>query len=155
MIMKSKSKSCFTKHKNTTLLCHCYGPCIYHFWRFCFTYPRGFRGVDLFNSDNQIQVKNWLCHPYFYHISAKFGMCIEQGRIQGGGRTRRAPPPPLKLEKYDFFVVKSWFFTRNTSKIFAPPSAIGKKKFFWRKIVIFHTKYPKNFRTSLRSAQFF
>ena len=26
---------------------------------------------------------------------------------------------------------------------------------FWRKIVIFHTKYPKNFRASLRSAQFF
>jgi hypothetical protein len=26
---------------------------------------------------------------------------------------------------------------------------------FWRKIVIFHTKYPTNFRASLRSAQFF
>ena len=26
---------------------------------------------------------------------------------------------------------------------------------FWRKIVIFHTKYPKNVRASLRSAQFF
>jgi hypothetical protein len=26
---------------------------------------------------------------------------------------------------------------------------------FWRKIVIFHTKYPKHFRASLRSAQFF
>jgi hypothetical protein len=45
----------------------------------------------------------------------------------GGGRTRRAPPP-LKLEK-------------NMN--------------FWRKIVIFHTKYPNNFRASLRSAQFF
>jgi hypothetical protein len=33
-----------------------------------------------------------------------------------GGRTRRAPPPK-----------------------------IGKNKIFWRKIVIFHTKYPKNF----------
>jgi hypothetical protein len=77
-----------------------------------------------------------------------------QGRIQGGrgGRTRRAPP--LKLEKIWFFVVKSWFFTRNTSTIFAPPSAIGKNKIFWRKIVIFHTKYPQNFRASLRSAQF-
>ena len=44
-----------------------------------------------------------------------------QGRIQGGGgggggRTRRAPP--LKLVKISFF---------------------------WRKIVIFHMKYPKNF----------
>jgi hypothetical protein len=45
-----------------------------------------------------------------------------------GGRTRRAPPPPPK---------------------------IGKNMIFWRKIVIFHTKYPKNFRASLRSAQFF
>ena len=40
----------------------------------------------------------------------------------GGGRTRRAPPPK-----------------------------IGKNKIFWRKIVIFHTKYPNNFRVSLRN----
>jgi hypothetical protein len=45
---------------------------------------------------------------------------------------------------------KSWFFTRNTPKIFAPPSAIGKNMIFWRKIVIFHTKYPKNVRAFLR-----
>jgi hypothetical protein len=45
--------------------------------------------------------------------------------------------------------------TRNTPTIFAPPSVIGKNMIFWRKIVIFHTKYPKNFRSSLRSAQFF
>jgi hypothetical protein len=32
----------------------------------------------------------------------------------------------------------------------APPK-IGKNKKFWRKIVIFHTKYPKNFRASLRN----
>jgi hypothetical protein len=32
----------------------------------------------------------------------------------------------------------------------APPK-IGKNKIFWRKIVIFHTKYPKNFRASLRN----
>jgi hypothetical protein len=32
---------------------------------------------------------------------------------------------------------------------------IGKNMIFWRKIVIFHTKYPKHFRASLRSAQFF
>ena len=32
---------------------------------------------------------------------------------------------------------------------------IGKYMIFWRKIVIFHTKYPQNFRASLRSAQFF
>ena len=39
----------------------------------------------------------------------------------GGGRTRR--PLPLKLKKIWFFGVKSWFFTRNTPKIFAPSSA--------------------------------
>jgi hypothetical protein len=76
-------------------------------------------------------------------------------RAGGRVRTRRPPPPPLKLEKIWSFGVKSWFFTRNTPTIFAPPSAIGKNMIFWRKIVIFHTKYPKNFRASLRSAQFF
>jgi hypothetical protein len=30
-----------------------------------------------------------------------------------------------------------------------------KNMIFWRKIVIFHTKYSKNFSASLRSAQFF
>jgi hypothetical protein len=35
-----------------------------------------------------------------------------------------------------------------------PPKKIGKNKIFLRKIVIFHTKYPNNFRASLRSAQF-
>jgi hypothetical protein len=32
---------------------------------------------------------------------------------------------------------------------------IGKNMIFWRKIVIVHTKYPNNFRASLRSAQIF
>ena len=32
---------------------------------------------------------------------------------------------------------------------------IGKNMIFWRKIMIFHTKYPKRFRASLRSAQSF
>jgi hypothetical protein len=38
---------------------------------------------------------------------------------------------------------KSSFFTRITPTIFAPPFAIGKNMIFGRKIVIFHTKYPK------------
>ena len=46
------------------------------------------------------------------------------GADPGGGHTRRPSPPPLKLEKI-------WFF--------------------WRKIMIFHTKYPKHFRASLRN----
>jgi hypothetical protein len=32
----------------------------------------------------------------------------------------------------------------------APPK-IGINVIFWHKIVIFHTKYPKNFRASLRN----
>jgi hypothetical protein len=36
-----------------------------------------------------------------------------------------------------------------------PPKIEKNVIFFWRKIVIFHTKYPKKFRASLRSAQFF
>jgi hypothetical protein len=36
----------------------------------------------------------------------------------------------------------------------APPK-IGKNMIFLRKIVIFHTKYPNNFRASIRSAHFF
>jgi hypothetical protein len=32
----------------------------------------------------------------------------------------------------------------------APPK-IRKNMIFWRKMVIFHTKYPNNFRASLRS----
>jgi hypothetical protein len=35
------------------------------------------------------------------------------------------------------------------------PAKIGKNMIFLHKIVIFNTKYPKKFRTSLRLAQFF
>ena len=35
------------------------------------------------------------------------------------------------------------------------PPKIGEKMIFWRKIVIFHTKYPKIVLASLRSAEFF
>ena len=55
-----------------------------------------------------------------------------QGRIQGGGGAPGAPPPPPP----------------------PPPPKIGKNMIIWRKIVISHTKYPKHFRASLRSAQF-
>ena len=60
-----------------------------------------------------------------HNFNKNFIIHHDQGRIQGG-RTRRAPP--LKLEKIWFFGVKSWFFTRNTPKIFAPPSA--RRNFF-------------------------
>jgi hypothetical protein len=32
-----------------------------------------------------------------------------------------------------------------------PPLKLEKIRFFWRKTVIFLTKYPKNFRASLRN----
>jgi hypothetical protein len=57
-----------------------------------------------------------------------FVLCTLQGRIHGwGGGAHPARAPPK----------------------------IGKNMIFWRKIVIFHTKYPNNFRASLHSAQFF
>ena len=48
-----------------------------------------------------------------------------QGRIQRGAHPARAPPK------------------------------IGENMIFWHKIVIFHTKYPKHFRASLRNWNFF
>jgi hypothetical protein len=83
-------------------------------------------------------------------------MMVNYNLIKGGSRGGAHPaPPPLKLEKIRYFGVKSWIFTRNTPKMFAPPSAIGKHMIYWRKIVIFHTKYPTTFHASLRWAQFF
>ena len=69
---------------------------------------------------------------YFFKINTSFrrsmliSFWIDAPGTDPGGRTRR--PSPLNLETI-------WFS--------------------WRKIVIFHTKYPNNFRASLRSAQFF
>ena len=48
----------------------------------------------------------------------------QTGADSGGGTHPVRAPPPLKLEK---------------------------NMIFWRKIVIFHTKYPKNVRASLRN----
>ena len=45
---------------------------------------------------------------------------MSQGQIQGEGAPGARPYPTIG--------VKSWFFTRNTSKIFAPPSA--RRNFF-------------------------
>ena len=54
-------------------------------------------------------------------------ICKYQRRIQVVGGAPGACPPKIG-KKYDFFGVKSWFFTRNTPKHFAPPSA--RRKFF-------------------------
>ena len=79
-----------------------------------------------------------------------------QGRIQGGRGTRRAPPPPPKIGKNMIFWRKIVIFHTKYPQNFRASLCIWKKSdFFWRKIVIFHTKYPNIFRASLRSAHFF
>ena len=63
----------------------------------------------------------------------------------------------LMAEKY--ISLSCYLYTRGGSsgapQAPPPPPKIGKNMIFWRKIVIFHMKYPNNFRASLRSAQFF
>jgi hypothetical protein len=71
-----------------------------------------------------------------------------------GGEAHPARAPP-KIGKNMIFWRKIVIFHTKYPKISAPPSAIGKNMIFCRKIVIFHTKYPKIFRVSLRSARFF
>jgi hypothetical protein len=70
-----------------------------------------------------------LMHIHYYSCCILSILGQIQGRIQGGGGGGGAPG--------------------------ARPPKIGKNMICWRKIVIFHTKYPKNFRASLRSAHFF
>ena len=61
-------------------------------------------------------------------------MKLRPGADSGGGawfftrNTSKIFAPPSEIEKIWFFGVKSWFFTRNTPKIFAPPSA--RRNFF-------------------------
>ena len=42
-----------------------------------------------------------------------------------------------------------WPDVHKQGRIQGGPPKIGKNMIFWRKIVIFHTKYLKNFRASL------
>jgi hypothetical protein len=58
---------------------------------------------------------NFRRETLFHSIVIDLIICL-QGRIQGGGGGAPGARPPK----------------------------IGKNKIFWRKIVIFHTKYPKN-----------
>ena len=106
-------------------------------------------------------VKSWFSHEIPQKCS-RLPPQLEKIRFFGVKSwlfTRNTPnifvPPSAIGKNMIFFGVKSWLFTRNIPKFFAPPSAIGINMIFWRKIVIFHTKYPKNVRASLRSAQIF
>ena len=77
-------------------------------------------------SGKNSQIAKWQINGRLICRHHWFVNTLGQGRIQGeGGGGTRRPPE------------------------------IGKNMIFWRKIVIFHTKYPNNFRASHRSAQFF
>jgi hypothetical protein len=52
-------------------------------------------------------------------------------------------------------LIESFISLSGADPVGGSAPKIGKNMIFWRKIVIFHTKYPKNVRASLRSAQFF
>ena len=90
-----------------------------------------FRYVTIFNYKR-------LKRNVFRGIWVKMWLLLWPGADSGGGgRTRPAPPPkigkkrntskilapPSAIEKIWFFGVKSWFFTQNTPKMFAPSSA--------------------------------
>ena len=79
--------------------------------------------------------------------------CVPGANPGGGGRTRRVSP--LKLEKNMIFWRKIVIFHTKYPKHFRASLRNWKKYDFCRKIVIFHTKFPKIFRVSLRSARFF
>jgi hypothetical protein len=53
----------------------------------------------------------------------------------------------MKLGKKEHF--SHWEWGRHSAPKTRAPPKIGKNKIFWRKIVIFHTKYLKNVRASL------
>jgi len=69
-------------------------------------------GISLF----YLTIKYWYFFKKEVHLCWICEAIHETFHGQNQGRI-------LKLEKIWFFRVKSWFFTRNTAKIFAPPSA--------------------------------
>jgi hypothetical protein len=64
-------------------------------------------------------------------------------------------PGSVKSKIIKWVFVVSPLSTHQDQGRIPPPSAIEKNMIFWRKIMIFHTKYPKNIRASLSPAQFF
>ena len=78
---------------------------------------------------------------------------IPQGRIRVWGAHPVSASP--KIGKNMICLRKIVIFHTKYPKKFRVSLAIGKNMNFWCKIVIFHTKSPKIFPASLRSAQFF
>jgi hypothetical protein len=83
--------------------------------------PTDSRSLTTTNTSNG----NWIIRCSVLWIAVWNCPHTYQGRIQWGAHPARAP---LKLGKIWFFGVKSWFFTRNTPKFCAPPSA---RRFFF------------------------
>jgi hypothetical protein len=81
-------------------------------------------------------------------------ICVKVNTCPGAGaHPARAPP---QIEKKKIFWRKIVIFHTKYPKNFRASLRNWRKKFFfWRKIVIFHMKYSNNDRSSLRSAQFF
>jgi hypothetical protein len=77
----------------------------------------------------------------------------DAGADSGGGRTRRTPP--LKLKKKNIFWRKIVIFHTKYPKIFAPPSAIGKIWFFGVKSWFFTRNTPKIFAPPSARRNFF
>jgi hypothetical protein len=74
---------------------------------------------------SSLEEGRYSCFPIVYGVLSN---CMFQGRIQGGGGGAH----PVRA-----------------------PHKIGKNMIFWRKIVIFHTKYPKNFAPPSARCNFF
>ena len=79
------------------------------------------------------QEESWhLKLPLNNHVISVGTICLKillvlsgtcRGGSRGGGRTRRPAPPPKIGINMIFLALNRDFFTRNTPKIFAPPSA--------------------------------
>ena len=83
-----------------------------------------------------------------YFIKVSRKICIS-GADPGGGAPGACPPP--KIGKNMIFWRKIVIFHTNYPNNFRASLRNWKNMIFWRKIVIFHTKYPKYFRASLRN----
>jgi hypothetical protein len=70
---------------------------------------------------NKTCANSWTAPTHWILLSILHLVNVRTGADPGGGAP--GARPPLELEKIRFFGVKSCFFTRNTPKMFTPPSA--------------------------------
>ena len=81
--------------------------------------------IDNFSDEMTCGICSMMIKVNRHSLQMQSVRAVIQNKSRGGSRGAHpaAGCAPLKLEKIWFFGVKSWFFTRNTPKIFAPPSA--------------------------------